>query len=154
MEQFKRRGFIAHDKLSWRPFPGAVELSGEIACVGRIVVAVDKLLESVSGGADPCIQTVMYSYNVSIRGRHNVFRYDNQHEHWRYPGHDDEHHCHLFDWETGDELEGSPIWIGASRWPTLGDVIAETETWYLENRHLLPDPYGVVPLDELRDFRR
>jgi hypothetical protein len=114
---------------------------GEISCLGGIVLRVEKCLGIVEGqGMDALIQTAWYSYNASVRGAYNIFRYDNQDEDFSFrPGHQDAHHKHLFDWQTGDEtgLE----WIGSEAWPTLGQVIEELHQWYWSNRILLPSKH-------------
>jgi hypothetical protein len=85
-----------------------------------------------------------------VRGRHPIFRYDNFHTDWLYPGHQDEHHKHLFDWKVGEQMEDSPIWIGAEKWPTLSDVINEAGDWYDAHYHELDYPNDFVPIAELR----
>lgn len=150
MGQFRRDGFVADDTLSLTPFGPAWLLKGAIACSGNIVIGVFKVLESTGGSPnDPEIRTVEYAYNVSVFGKGNVFRYDNQHADWLYPGHGDEHHCHVFDWLTGDEIGDSPRWIGASNWPTLGEVIEESRQWHAETYNQLPDPLGFVDREVL-----
>lgn len=145
MEHFRRGGFVRDDTLTWEHSSGSARLYGEIACQGAIVIAVEKLLAAIepAGDDDVTVQTVRYSYNVSVRGHDTIFRYDNLHCH---PGHADAHHKHAFNWRQGREREGSPTWIGVSGWPTLGDVIEEAWNWYCEHRDSLPDPEGVAEL--------
>jgi hypothetical protein len=143
---------VGSDSLTWKRYGGFVVAQGEIACLGRTVVTVRKLLKFVTGVTGPDeVQTEEYSYSFSVRGAHPVFRYDNDHQDWLYPGHVDAHHKHLFDWRTGDQIEGSPIWIGAERWPTLGEVIAEAREWHAQNCNDLSAPYEFVPRSQLRD---
>jgi hypothetical protein len=126
-------------------------LAGEIGCRGRIVIAVRKFLEIVEpSDGDAVVETRIYRYNVSIRGSGNIFRYDNGHPHTLYPDHHDPHHKHLFDWQTGEELPDSPVWVGRDRWPHLSGVIDEARDWYLSNRSALPDPDAFPELN-LRD---
>ncbi|HET6879134.1 MAG TPA: DUF6516 family protein [Pirellulales bacterium] len=151
--QYRDQYFVGGDAIKFERFGSRHYLmQGEIACRGNIVVAVDKILEVCDREPDPLVQTVRYSYNVYAKGKWNIFRYDNQHPDWRYPGHHDEHHRHAFDWDTGDELPDSPEWIGADRWPTLGEVIEEVRRWHADNYHRLPDPEQFVTdvLSELR----
>lgn len=116
-----------------------------------MVIGVLKELEVVSDPGDPVVvQTTKYSYTVSVRGRHPIFRYDNHHEDWLHQGHLDKHHRHVYDWKTGDRLPDSPIWVGADRWPTLSDVIDEAGQWYDEHWRELGSPNEFVPLSELR----
>jgi hypothetical protein len=154
MARFRRDGFVGDDTLSLTPFYRQWLFSGAISCSGNIVITVYKLLETVGGSSpDPEIQTVTYAYNVSVFEKGNVFRYDNQHEDWLYPGHIDEHHCHEFDWPTNNELSNSPRWVGADNWPTLGEVIEETRRWHAENYNRLPDPLSFVGRDVLKRVR-
>ena len=69
------------------------------------------------------VETRTYEYNVCIEGQGNIFRYDNQHEDFLYPGHSDPHHRHTFLWPENEEASDSPQWIGANNWPTLAEVI-------------------------------
>jgi hypothetical protein len=63
---------------------------------------------------------------------------DNQHEDAGFRHHPDSHHKHIFNWQTGDEVDVE--WIGAERWLNLGEVIRELEEWYWSNKLLLPWP--------------
>ena len=141
MEQLRRSGFVGADTLQLNRYGSDFLLEGEIGCLGRIVVGVWKILECVSPRGRPVeVQTLVYAYNVSVRGRNKIFRYDNQHASWLYAGHRDEHHKHVFDWQTGDESSDSPLWIGADRWPTLHEVIEEVRDWHAANRDALEAP--------------
>jgi hypothetical protein len=143
MEKLRGSEFVAADTLFFEELPGTagIFLSGEVACEGGIVVSVEKFLDVLEGdGPAALVQTEWYSYNVFVRGWHNVLRYDNQHPQHLYPGHQDPHHKHVFDWRSGEEREDSPTWIGAEEWPTLSEVIREAEGWYWGNRGDLPDP--------------
>lgn len=143
INQFQSQGFVGSDNLEFSRsfYPEGSVLSGEIACLGEILITVGKFLEAVDDlGNDPCVQTLWYSYNVSVQGHGNLLRYDNQHPGYRYPGHGDEHHKHRFDWRLDQELPGSPFWIGVHNWPLLGEVIQEVQDWYWQNRADLPNP--------------
>ena len=156
MGQLRTSGFIGADTLTFEELPGAmgIFLSGEVACKGRIVVSVEKFLDVLEGdGPTALVQTEWYSYNAFVRGWHNVLRYDNQHPQKLYPGHSDPHHKHKFDWRSGEEVDGSPAWIGADEWPTLSEVVRELERWYWDNREDLPDP-DKFPQLSLRTERR
>jgi hypothetical protein len=90
---------------------------------------------------NPLVQTVWYSYNVSVRNHFNTFRYDNQDDDFSFRlDHQDAHHKHVFDWQTGNELSDSPIWVGAEKWPLLSQVLEEAEAWYWEHRGYLSQP--------------
>lgn len=146
--QFKDRDFVGKENLCFTPSAQGIFLEGEIGCLGNIVIAVEKFLEILDGDRnDAMVQTLWYSYNVFIRGQYNLFRYDNQDDDFLRPGHQDEHHKHCFDWRTGEEVVGSPIWMGVDKWPTLGQVIAEVEDWYWEHREDIADPDGYPSID-------
>jgi len=112
-----------------------------------MVIRVEKGLRILENkGANSLIETSWYAYNVSIRGGHNVFRYDNQDEDYRFrKGHSDPHHKHIFDWVTGDELEIK--WIGRNFWPKLDEVIVEAREWYWANKNRLPNSDEYPDLD-------
>lgn len=141
--------FVGDDKTRFRDArqdeyrtPGVV-LQGGIACLGNLVLTVNKFLEILSDpdDDDPMVETRFYKYNLSVRGYDTVFRYDNEHPWFLHPGHNDPHHKHWFDWRAGRELRPlSPVWIGADGWPHLHKVIEEAREWYYMNRHLLPEP--------------
>ncbi len=152
MKELRDRGFTADDNSRFIPDHALrkFHVRGEVPCLGRIVIDVDKFLKILEGEDDDAlVQTWTYSYNVYFRRGHNILRYDNQHPHRLYPGHHDEHHKHEFDWRTGETLSEIPKWIGADDWPTLGAVIAEVETWYWKNHHCIPHA-GEFPTLEAR----
>lgn len=141
MNQFMGRDFVGSETLTFNPVPRAFLLEGEIACLGEIVVTVEKYIEILEGqGDNATVQTIWYSYNASVSNRGNILRYDNQDYDYLRPGHLDEHHKHIFDWHSGDEGAGSPIWVGKQNWPTLGDVLQELQDWYWHHRAELPNP--------------
>lgn len=155
ISQFQDKGFVGTHNLSVKPYPSAIGIRGEMSCIGNIIISVDKILDILDDfpglGGDKTVKTNWYAYNVSVRNVGNIFRYDNQHEDYLYPGHQDSHHKHVFDLCTGKELIQSPEWVGVERWPTLGDVIIEVQGWYWENRDSLPEPdsYPVLALPSL-----
>lgn len=142
MGHYRASGFIDRDTISFVPAGDIILVQGEIACKGCIVIGVTKTLEYVAPDDDH-VQTTHYAYNVSVRGVTNVLRYDNEHP-GPMAGHPDAHHKHVFVWKAGDEedVAGSPFWIGADGWPTLGEVIHEARIWHAENYARLPNPEG------------
>jgi len=143
----RKRGFVGEDSLSIRPVPGSLLMEGEISCLGGIVVSVSKRLELKDDDAvNPMVLTVSYAYNARVAGHGDIVRDDNADHH----SHSDPHHRHTFDWRTNEELEGSPEWVGADGWRTLGQFIDEIEEWYWDHRDELPDPdtYGALGLRE------
>ncbi len=149
LEQFKSRRFVGNDTLEFRPSNCCFLLDGEIGCLGGLVIRVEKLIRIVSQDPqEPLVQTEWYAYNASLRNNHNIFRYDNQDEDFNFRlGHADPHHKHTFDWCTGNELSESPLWVGAEKWPTLGDVLHELEDWYWKHKELLSNPEDYPELD-------
>lgn len=149
LENFKNsRRFIESDTLTLRILPRQYRLFGEISCLGNIVISVEKFIEivgtSTGNESNPLVKTSKYAYNAFVRGANNIFRYDNLDDDPVFRGHPDCHHKHIFDWQTGQELKGSPEWIGEGLWPTLGQVIQEASDWYSENLESLSswDSYG------------
>ena len=138
--QFVDSGFIGSDTLAIERFGPNIYLGGQVGCLGGIIVSVMKKIAILNHEPDPFVQTEMYSYNASIAGRGSIFRYDNQHPDNLHPGHQDPHHKHLFDWKSSEELEGSPIWLGETAWPTLGEVMEELRTWHSDHYASLPRP--------------
>lgn len=135
ISQFQSRDFIGAETLKFEPTAYGFLLVGEIGCLGKIVISVEKFIEIVSGfGEESMVRTKWYSYNVFIRGGYNISRYDNQDDEYVRPGHEDEHHKHIFDWRTGEENPISPVWVGVNAWPTLGEVLQEIEDWYWEHK--------------------
>lgn len=149
MDQYVRSGaFVQEHTLAYSAFAGHLAIVGEIACLGELVITVEKYLELVDGddssdalhgrGQDARVQTVLYNYNVHLRGHDTVLRWDNTHPH---PGHADFHHLHVREqWRGGRE---QVEWIGEDRWPTLAEVIDAAEAWYHRNRGDLANPEGV-----------
>ena len=141
VEQFRASGFVRDDTLVFVDFGSAMELSGEIACLGQLVVRVETFLSVIDHSTcDPVVQTEMYSYAVGVRGVGPVFRYDNQHPGFLRSGHADPHHRHSYDWPTPRESVDSPEWIGADRWPTLRDVLEEARVWHSDHYGELESP--------------
>jgi hypothetical protein len=139
--------FVHEDTTDFEPAPEGeydvpgILLMGEIGCRGRIVIAVRKFLEILERRSrDAIVETRFYRYNVSVRGVGNIFRYDNGHPGFLYPGHYDSHHKHVWDFQTGEELPHSPMWIDAHQWPLLNRVIDEAAAWRRNNLSILPDP--------------
>jgi Family of unknown function (DUF6516) len=150
MERFKVSRFVGEETLEFtNQLPGVIELRGEIACLGNLLITVEKYLRILSGeGDNALVQTSYYIYNVSLRGYGNVLRYDNSHDR---PGHPDRHHKHQFnltDEPSEPEESGDVVWVGRQSWPTLGRVIQEVQEWYWLNREALdkPDSYPQLGL--------
>jgi hypothetical protein len=146
MDQFRRSDFVSDDTLRLDDFSaaGTYVMQGEIACQGMIIVTVHKILDIVAQGDVPEVRTARYSYNVRVVGRHSVFRYDNCHAH---KGHPDAHHKDVFDFQTGTKVDS--VWTGERGWPTLGEVLDETRSWWSQNQGLLEDPYSYPSRQDL-----
>jgi hypothetical protein len=145
MDQFRAGGFMGDDTLLFNfEASGFLTIKGEISCRGNILIRVEKNLVVLEDGTpDPLVQTVDYAYNASVRGHGNILRHDNLHP---YPGHQDEHHRHEFDWRTGQHVASSPSWVGTEGWPTLSEFIEEVERWYWEHKDELLEPEKLADL--------
>ena len=147
MYRFKQSHFVDDNTLIIGTRESGLWLYGEIACRGQIIIYVDKVLSVLQ--KEPClVQTTNYSYNVSLQGKCNIFRYDNMDD-YHYlsrDNHSDTHHKHLFDYKALKEHDDSPIWIGEDGWPTLGEVIQEAENWYWKHKSHLshPEKYPIL----------
>ncbi len=150
MARLRDQRFMGRDTLAWEGIGlGLVSLEGEIACLGGIVISVDKTLE-IFGDTDTenmpkpdtMIQTMYYAYNASVRGVGNIVRHDNTDHH----GHPDPHHRHDYDLNSRTEVEGSPFWVGEENWPHLNQFVEMVAAWYWEHRSELPDPDGFPEL--------
>ncbi len=139
LHQFISDGFIGRESLTIEPSAGRLRIRGEVGCSGRILVYVDKILEIVDDATDPLVQTINYTYNVSLQGGGNLFRYDSPHE-----DHNQDHHKHVFDRETFEEIAESPLLHGLDGWPTLGEVVQEAARFYWENFQALSSEYPVL----------
>ena len=138
MAQAIASGFVREQTLTFEKLEGLYTLRGEIACLGNIVITVNKTIEILeSDGDDDFVQTLTYSYNASVRGAKSFLRNDNAHPH---DGHCDSHHRHDLDWRTEANLPGSPHWVGEGGWPTLGQFIEAVADWYWSHRDELPEP--------------
>ncbi len=139
--------FVGEETIEIKPHssrgrPGFL-LEGEIGCRGEIVISVSKFLEILDKEphpSNPWIETRWYNYHVFIRGWRSVLRYDNQDAEYLRPGHEDEHHKHVYDLETGQDLPCSPVCVGSHGWPVMHEVIDEARAWYWDNRTRLPNP--------------
>lgn len=137
MKQFIDKGFIRKHTVHLLETGHSYAIMGEIACSGRLIISVHKVLCIVDGSnpRNPIVETTHYSYCVRLHGKHPLFRYDNA-NHWST--HPDWHHRHSFDLETGEEEPDSPKWIGAEKWLVLGDVIAEAQQFFNDRRSSWP----------------
>lgn len=151
MGRLRGEGFIEHDSLTFSSeFAGFVQLSGQIACRGNIVITVEKDLRVLRDGDpdDPLVQTCRYNYNASVQGYGTIMRFDNAGHH----GFVDRHHRHDYDWRSSVELPGSPRHVGAAAWPTLGQFIRLVAEWYWTNSSALPEPESIATISSI--YRR
>ena len=159
MGQLRASQFVGADNLQWIAQPSLLVLIGDIGCLGNIGITVEKYLAIVTPDATPddvlagdhdiVVQTIGYAYHAQVRSHGMILRYDNNHP---WPQHADDHHVHRGDWRDATDNVGRVEWVGADRWPTLGDVIREIETWYYEQHRDLPEPdaYATPVLREPR----
>jgi len=134
MGQFVSEGFVLSDGLSLYPVgQGLLVISGEVRCLGGIVLNVAKVLEIVRNDSNnPIVQTVAYSYNASLEGVGNIVRYDSPHDHRPH------HHVHRFDVLNGDS-DGTVDDVKDDGWPTIGDLLSELRDFYYANFDRLKD---------------
>ena len=107
---------------------GEIAIEGELECVGEFAIDVLKTLRILSGsGPTARVQTDSYSYNASLRGIGNVFRYDSPHPHYPH------HHVHRYDVLNGDTRGTVTAIEEEENRPTLGQVIDELRDWYYDH---------------------
>ncbi|MEH1918012.1 MULTISPECIES: hypothetical protein [unclassified Nostoc] len=113
-----------------------IRLKGQIGCQGKILITVDKFLDILdNSGNNRLVQTFSYSYNASVQGFGNIFRYDNLDDYFVVnSGHPDNHHRHNFNWCVNQQKWQDLTWVGYDNWPTLGKVITELQEWYWDNK--------------------
>lgn len=84
-----------------------------------VEVDVTKFLETRPVGKGRMqVRGFSYCYNAHIAGKHNVLRYDNNHDF-------EDYHRHVFDINTGSEIKRIPI--KRSELPTLAEFLDELE---------------------------
>ena len=98
-----------------------VSINMEIFCTNKTKITVVKTAAVKLQGNKLLAKTEDYSYNASIPGEGNVFRYDNAHIH---NGHKTKHHKHTFQ-IPGIEDNNSPIPIDDDKWPHLHQIVEE-----------------------------
>jgi hypothetical protein len=138
MQQFRDSGFVTDDSLRLNAIgSGFLMMEGEIACLGPILVNVEKRLQIVDGSEDEArVQTLYYAYNASVQGHGNFLRHDNAH--FAARSHADEHHAHYFDWRTGEERRVA--WIGAAGWPTSPEIVRVPRRISIVSLHVPEQP--------------
>lgn len=136
MQQLIKNGFVVLDGTVFSAGAGFILLEGRVECLGNIVVDVRKTIQVLSGdGPAALVQTRSYSYNVLIRGRGNLFRYDSPDlvptsatvEHHKY------HHKHVYSLEPLGRQVQVVLIENEDDIPTLGEVLREAEAWYYDH---------------------
>lgn len=138
LNQFFQRGFIIFlGGLAFELVGGQLIIDGRLHCLGNIYIDIAQRARPTDWiGGEPVMQTVGYSYNVSLRYAGNVFRYDSPH-----PTHNRDHHVHRFDVLDGD-TDGTLMFLYQDdRVPDLGDVLAAIGS---TKRNGSPKPSGVL----------
>ena len=121
--------FVLSDRLGYTTTKTQVFWSGILYCQDGIEINVAKHQDVEHQSGRPAVRTWEYSYHVLRRvgpETFSLFRYDNIHLH---RGHADRHHRHRYD-DLGGEIE-PPVCVEEPGWPTLSEVIAEAEAWWL-----------------------
>lgn len=116
------------DDLDVVPYEGHLLLHGRIHCKGGIHVEVNKRLRMSRNESVDFVQTVAYSYNVSLQNLGNIFRYDSPHS-----THNREHHVHRYDVLNGDTTGILTMDYRDDNWPTLREVVDEAAHWYYQH---------------------
>lgn len=144
MQHLIDSGFVLVDTTEFLPNRGAILLVGAIHCLGGIYIDVIKTLAILDeDGPDATVQTESYSYNVTLKGVGNIFRYDSPHV---APGekdfiqHHNYHHKHVYDVLNGDKHGHTVLIEREDDIPTLGEVIEEAAEWYYNHLESLSKP--------------
>jgi hypothetical protein len=130
MQRFLRGAFVVSEDLSFYAFEGSYVIEGRIMCEGGIEIEVKKRLMILSppDELDPLVRTEYYIYNATIPSLGPIFRYNSPHaDHNRY------HHVHRYEVLDGDTQGTVELDYDDDAWPTLAEVISETEDWYHRN---------------------
>ena len=157
LDNFINNGFIEANTLNTKPAHKSLSVKGELPCLGGIVILVNEFWGiSEDDISSPFIVIKDYTYNVSLRGHGEIFRYDNVHPH---SCHNDSHHKHEFDvWgkinSSMPDIElktcicrKCPKWIGECCYPNLNEILQEAFCWYWDsdNHNKLTKPYNYPP---------
>ncbi len=116
--------FVLEDHLDWEMVgdpsaPELITLAGIVICHMRVIVRVDKTLETrLLANQRLQVRGLFYAYNAYFAGRHNILRYDNGH--METP---EEFHRHEFDQETGAEIRRDVL--EKCEIPVLADFFSE-----------------------------
>jgi hypothetical protein len=136
MGQLLYTGLVDEDGLDFLPgADGRFYFAGEVLLRDRrLKLTVVKALEVVEATdpANPLVQTLSYSYNVSICGLGNVFRYCAPHDDDAMEHHL-QHHRHAYDPFGPEPHRYTVRLITDGDWPKMDEVIREADAWYWEN---------------------
>lgn len=129
LEQLLRGGFlISADDLQIEAGDGCILIEGLLHCQGGIIVDVSKRIVFLEDEEDPLVQTVDYSYCVTLRNVGVICRYDSPHK-----DHQQDHHVHRYDVLDGDrDGKVEPIYEEDER-PLLAEVVEEAAEWFFKN---------------------
>lgn len=166
-DKYRKNYFVLFDTLRFEEvvLVDTLRFAGNVYFAGGLRLTADKLLKTRIVESDATtvteVRTVKYRYNVSVTRwaskilgipAGNIFRYDNDHPHWRFPGHTSEHHKHTFE-PIGKQESHSPVCIGHD-WPTMGEVMQECQDYYHANYELfsrVPNRFEDEPEDDSND---
>jgi hypothetical protein len=96
-----------------------IALEGEIYCKHNVVLSLTKLFETrIIGDGRLQVRCFSYRYNASILGKHNILRYDNNHDF-------DDYHKHEFDMQTGHQIKRTSL--QRNDFPVMSEVLDEIE---------------------------
>lgn len=96
-----------------------IVLEGKLYCGNNIIVSIFKMFETrLIGSGRFQVRCFSYSYNANIKGKHNILRYDNNHDL-------DDYHKHEFDMRTGAQI--ARLSLTRNQFPLLSEVLDELE---------------------------
>ena len=133
--QLTYQGLVSEDRLKLDPgADGQLTLEGELllrdGCLRLEVTKVLEIVEQTEDAGDTVVQTAKYSYNLSVPGLGNVFRYDSPHDDGADIHHHQYHHRHEYFPFSGDTDHNVVKCDYEGDWPLLGEVIQEADDWY------------------------
>lgn len=147
LNKFNDYGFLEKTSdnynLKITPEHNIYTIKGELSCKGLIVIDVFKLLEVVDRKDNiDYVKTRYFKYNVHIRGKFEILRYDNSDHHIH---HNTTFHKHEYNWNTGVEYMAEcnccpKYCLNENDFPHLGDVVDEMYQWWIEYNQLLQNP--------------
>ena len=99
-----------------------ITLEGKIHCKHNVVLSLTKIFETrIIRDGRLQVRCFSYRYNAYILGKHNILRYDNNHDF-------DDYHKHVFDMQTGEQTQR--VTLRRNDFPLLSEVLDELENMF------------------------